>query len=99
MIQDDSFLWPVPGEDYGCEGIEQVSFPDNSGRVPHVRTSVHGPKMACSNAFTPCATMLLLMNFTTKLGCKSGVRGAPAVHAQEAYGTVEAVSFVEANCT
>jgi hypothetical protein len=43
--------------------------------------------------------MLLLMNFTTKLGCKSGVRGAPAVHAQEAYGTVEAVSFVEANCT
>jgi hypothetical protein len=84
-----------------CEGIEQVSFPDNSGRVPHVRTSVHGPKMGCSNAFTPCATMLPRMNVasTTKPDRKSGVRGAPAVHAQEAYGTVEAVPFVEANCT
>jgi len=31
-----------------------------SGRVPHVRPSVHGPKTDFSNAFTPCATILAL---------------------------------------
>jgi hypothetical protein len=31
-----------------------------SGRVPHVRLSVHGPKTDSSNAFTPCATSLAL---------------------------------------
>jgi hypothetical protein len=29
-----------------------------SGRVPHVRQSVHGPKMVYSNAFTRCTTRL-----------------------------------------
>ena len=36
---------------------------------------------------------------TTKLDRKSGEHGAPAVHAQEVYGTAEAVPFVEASCT
>jgi hypothetical protein len=31
-----------------------------SGRVPHVRPGVHGPKTDFSNAFTPCATTLAL---------------------------------------
>jgi uncharacterized protein (DUF433 family) len=29
------------------------------GRVPHVRPSVHGPRTDFSNAFTPCATILV----------------------------------------
>jgi hypothetical protein len=32
-----------------------------SGRVPHVRQSVHGPKTDSSNAFTPGATALALV--------------------------------------
>src|SRR5271156_2548427 len=31
-----------------------------SGRVPHVRLSVHGPKTDFSNAFTPCIKMLVV---------------------------------------
>jgi hypothetical protein len=31
-----------------------------SGRVPHVRPSVHGPETDFSNAFTPCIEMLVL---------------------------------------
>jgi hypothetical protein len=31
-----------------------------SGRVPHVRLSVHGPKTDSSNAFTPCSRTLAL---------------------------------------
>ena len=30
-------------------------FPHHDGRVPHVRTSVHGPITIFSNAFAPCA--------------------------------------------
>jgi hypothetical protein len=32
--------------------------PDRCGRVPHVRTSVHGPKTIFSNAFTPCVSRI-----------------------------------------
>ena len=62
-----------------------------SGRVPHVRLSVHGPKTGSSNAFTPCARTLFLVRslFTAEQkrseGCappssahvRSGEHGAP----------------------
>ncbi len=34
---------------------------NGSGRVPHVRLGVHGPKTECSNAFTSCANTLGLL--------------------------------------
>ncbi len=62
-----------------------------SGRVPHVRPSVHGPKTGSSNAFTPCAGTLdvdgslFTIRKSIRRGCapsssahvRSGEHGAP----------------------
>ena len=41
-------------------GFHLVITAYGSGRVPHVRPSVHGPKMDFSNALTPCTGILAL---------------------------------------
>jgi hypothetical protein len=48
LTNESSGLWRPPNQGLG------------PGRVPHVRLSVHGPKMIFSNAFTPCARIIAL---------------------------------------
>jgi hypothetical protein len=46
--------------DWKSGGADLPTTVFGSGRVPHVRPSVHGPKTDSSNAFTPWSSILAL---------------------------------------